>query len=286
MELLLSTLASGLSQGGIYALIGVGLSLIFGAMHVVNLAHGEVLVAGALLTYIAASAGLPLPLAIFLGSALGALLGLFLFLLLLPARREPPLSSMVITYGAALILLYGILELFGANLRTLAYQEWVKPVILGPIRLALGELLTTGIALLAVAGVSWFLTKTWMGLGVRALAQHREAAISLGIPPLSAEASAFALGAALAALAGSLLVAVQPISPVAAPLFTVKAFVVVVLAGLLSPSGVALAGLLLGTVESLSTLLNPALGELLTFSVFILILLFKPEGLFGKRRRA
>jgi len=264
----------------------VGLSLIFGAMHVVNLAHGEVLVAGALLTYIAASAGLPLPLAIFLGSALGALLGLFLFLLLLPARREPPLSSMVITYGAALILLYGILELFGANLRTLAYQEWVKPVILGPIRLALGELLTTGIALLAVAGVSWFLTKTWMGLGVRALAQHREAAISLGIPPLSAEASAFALGSALAALAGSLLVAVQPISPVAAPLFTVKAFVVVVLAGLLSPSGVALAGLLLGTVESLSTLLNPALGELLTFSVFILILLFKPEGLFGKRRRA
>lgn len=284
MELFLNALASGLAQGGIYALIGVGLALIFGAMHVVNLAHGEVLVAGALLTYLLAGAGLPLWGAILLGGGLGGLLGLGLYGLLLPVRREPPISSMVLTYGVALVILYGLVEAFGTDLRNLTYPAWVRPVHLGPIRLALGEIITLGMALLAVGGVAWFLKQSWPGLAVRALTQNREAAIALGISPLAAEALAFALGSALAGLAGALLVVVQPIAPMAAPLFTVKAFVVVVLAGLTSPLGVALAGLLLGAVEGLSALVNPAWGELVAFLTFVLMLLFRPQGLFGRRR--
>ncbi len=284
MELFLSTLASGLALGGVYALIGVGLALVFGAMHVVNLAHGEVLLLGALLAYLGAQAGLPLGAAILLGSALGGLLGLLLYALLLPVRREPPLSSMVLTYGAALMLLYGAIEAFGTDLRNLDYPAWAVPLELGPVRLARGEVTTLALALLTVAGVAWFLRHTWAGLAVRALAQNREAALAMGIPPWSTEALAFGLSSALAGLAGALLVAVQPIAPMAAPLFTVKAFVVVVLAGLVSPLGVALAGLLLGAVEGLSALVSPALGELSAFLAFLLVLLSRPEGLLGRHR--
>lgn len=240
--------------------------------------------AGALLAYVLITTlDLPLGWAIISGAVLGTLLGLLIYFSLLPVRKEPPLSGMTLTYGVALILLYGMLELFGANLRNITPSEWIRPITLGPIRLALGEAVVLLVAFFLVGGTAWFLQSTWTGLAVRALAQNREAALALGISPLRTEALTLVLGSSLAGLAGSLLVTLQPVAPLAAPLYTAKAFVVVVLGGLSSPLGVGLAGLFLGVFEALAGLLNPALGELFVFGAFLLALLLGRQGLLGGR---
>lgn len=285
MDLFFSALFSGLITGGYYALIGIGLALVFGAMHIVNLAHGEVIMVAAVATYVGYSElGWPLVTAIALGVGISAVVGALTYGLLFPIRNAPPLNGMVLTYGVAIMLIYGVLELYGANPRSIAYTPFVRGVGLGPLRVSMGELVVFGVSLLAVGGVWLFVNRTWMGRAVRAVSQNRLAASSLGINPFRIDAVTFILGAALAGLGGALIITVQTVTPVAAPLFTVKAFVIVVLAGLASTTGVLVAGFILGVAEALTgAFFNPALTELVAFALFLAILLFRPEGLLGRR---
>lgn len=285
MELFWSALLSGVVTGGYYALIGVGLALVFGAMHVVNLAHGEVLMVAAYTTYLAYTGwSLPLPAAAGLGVAAAGLTGAAAYGLIVPIRRASPLSSMVLTYGVAIVLISGMLELWGADPRSIAFAPFLAGIALGPLRISVGEGVAFLVSLAAVALVWLFLHRTWTGRAVRAVSQNRTAAASLGVNPFAVDAVAFVLGALLAGLGGALVVMVQSVTPVGAPLFTIKAFVVVVLAGLGSAAGVLCAGFLLGIGEALtSAFFDPALSGLVAFALFLGVLLYRPQGLFGER---
>jgi branched-chain amino acid transport system permease protein len=253
--MLLQAVASGIVFGLIYAGLGAGLSLIAATGRLTNLAHGEfVLVGGYILYFLCHGMGWPWPAALAL-TALGcALLGAALPPLI---RRLPDreVNGLALTLGVAFILQNLLLLAATATYRVIPGGSWLELIQLGPVALSRVTLVAAGAAAAALVGLDLWLRFTWTGLGLAAIAQSRPAAASLGISPARMEWVAFAAGGAIAGSAGGLVLLTRFLTPGEGPAWTLVALAVAFLAGRPRASALMAAGIALGIVESLATVL-------------------------------
>ncbi len=285
-ELVLQALWSGVLTGGSYALIALGLALIFGTMKVINLAHGELVLLAAYIAYTCESAFgasplLAIPAAVVIVCVATALT----YLLVSRIRRNRELNSLLLTYGIGIMLTNGILLLWKADIRS-TKSAWLQDaIVFGPFFSMQGELLFFGVSVMLIAGLWWWLTRTWPGRAVRAVASNRDAATLMGIDPHRVELVSFLIAGLLAAFAGAAIFSVGVIQPSLGISLTVKAFIITVLAGMGSMPGVLVGALLLGITESLTTtFFSSALQDLAGMLLFLFVLFVLPNGLFGTRK--
>jgi len=280
-------LLNGLLLGGVYGIAALGLGLVWGVMSVVNVAHGDLLIIFAYMTWVMVSVqSLPPFVALVLLIPVGFLLGMGLYQLVvrhLIRRSEVELMSLVLFFGIAAII-YGISAyFFGSDFRSL-------PIPLPTLRVA--GLAIPGTRLAAfligaglVLGLLWFFRKTYWGKAIRAVAQSRNAARALGIDPDRVSAVSFGIALAYAGVAGALIALVSPLSPTLGVAYAGRSFAVVVLGGLGNPLGTLVAGIVLGLAESLSTLwISFSLSPAVAFVLLFLVLIVRPQGLFKPLR--
>jgi len=283
----LQSIISGLLIGGVYALIAVGLTLIFGVMKIINFAHGEFLMFGMYFAFFLStlfgidpylSAIAALPLFLLFGWGIQAVL-------IRPVLGAPDMIQILLTVGISLVLQNLALFFFSADFQSLNLSYSGMTFEVGPARVSLSRLLACIVALSVAGGLYLFLQKTDVGKALRACAEEREGALAVGIDVERMYKVAFGLGIACVAIAGILMTPFFYIAPTVGVPFTLTAFVVVVLGGLGNIPGALVGGLIVGLVESLGEILLPAasLKSLATFSIFILILLLRPQGLFGQK---
>ncbi|KMN35628.1 branched-chain amino acid ABC transporter [Chromobacterium sp. LK1] len=287
MELILQALYSGMLVGGAYALVALGLALVFGTMKIINLAHGELVLLAAYIAYAAETRlqlnpllAIPLALAVVcIGSAL-------VYLLVDRIRQERELNSLILSYGIGIMLTNAILLIWKADVRSSANAWFQQALVLGPLYSMNSEALFFCISLALIGAVWLWLGRSWHGRALRAVAGNREAAKLMGVNPRKTELASFLLSGALATCAGVAIYSSGVIQPAMGHSLTVKAFVITVLAGTGSIPGVLLGALLLGIAESLTvTLFSSALQELAGMLLFLLVLFLMPNGLFGVKGR-
>jgi branched-chain amino acid transport system permease protein len=253
--MVLQAVASGLVLGLVYAGIGAGFSLIMATGRLMNLAHGEfVLVGGYILFVLCHGVGWPWPAALALTVLGGALLGAALPPLVrrLP-RRE--VDGLALTLGVGFVLQSLLLQGASATYRVMPGGTWPQTVALGPVTLSRVTLVAAGAAAAALVGLDLWLNVSWTGAGLRAVSQSRPAAASLGISPLRMEWVAFLTGGAIAAGAGGLVLLTRFLTPAEGPAWTLVALAVVFLGGRPRAGALVAAGVALGVVESLATVL-------------------------------
>lgn len=276
----------GLLQGCMFGLVAVGFSLVWGVMHVVNLAHGAFVLLGAYLAWqLNASFGLdpflgmiPSGLALF---ALGYALQRGLINLVVNA---PIFITLLLTFGLELLLVNGLIMGFTADYRSIPTTYAGKSFVLpGDVRVPFGRLCAAGLAIAATFGLFYVIRRTRVGLAILATGMDRGAARLMGIGARHAYALTFAIAAGLAGAAGAAVGAVSTFSPADAGRFTLFSFVAAVLGGLGNTSGALLGGLLLGVVEAWGGQLLPGTWvNAMAFGMLVLVLAVRPQGLAGK----
>lgn len=287
MILFFQSLLSGVLVGGVYALIGIGLTIIFGVMRVINFAHGDLLMVGMYLTWlIFTTLGLDPYLSLVVSAPLMFLWGAFLQKVFINrVLGALPQNQILLTIGLGLIMTNAMMLIFTSDYRILTTSYSSSSIKL--LGLSISQpLLYSFLVTAAITGVLfWFLQTTDTGQAIRATAQDRDAAQLMGINVKRMSVLAFGLGTALAGTAGALLAPTYYIFPQVGGPFTLKAFVVVVLGGMGSIVGATLGGILIGVTESMSAVyVASGLKELVVYVLFLLILLFRPAGLLGKSR--
>ncbi len=287
MVLFLQSVLSGVLVGGVYALIGIGLTLIFGVMRVINFAHGELVMLGMYASWILFSR---LGWDPFLSIAAVAPL-LFLWGALLQTTvinrvlGALPQNQILLTIGLGLVMSNAVMLAFTSDYRILTTSYSSASFRLLGLSVSQPLLISFVITVAITAGLVLFLLRTDTGQAIRATAQDREAAQLMGINVQRMSVLAFGLGAALAGTAGALVSPTYYIFPQVGSAFTLKAFVIVVLGGMGSVAGATLGGILIGVVESLAAVyVASGLKELVVFVLFLVLLLVKPSGLLGKTR--
>jgi branched-chain amino acid transport system permease protein len=284
--LYLQVFANGLVLGGLYACIAAGFSLVWGVLNVINILHGSLIVLGAYLAFFAHQIfGInPFLFAPVAGAALFVLGFAIQRVAINPVMGRPVLLTLTLTFGLNLFLDNLMLTLFKADYRKITLADPLGVLDLGGIYLPVDRLVATGVGLLLVAGLWFLLRTTQLGRAIVAVRRDREAASLMGIDVTRTYAVAFALGAFMAGAAGSLLAVVFPISPIASSGYLGKAFVICVLGGLGSIPGVIVGGFALGIIESFGTLaFGPEHSLTVAFLLLILLLMFRPSGLLGRR---
>jgi branched-chain amino acid transport system permease protein len=282
-------IASGVITGGIYALVALGLNLQYGLMRVLNIAHGEFLVVGAYLTWAAQAAWglsplLMMPVSFAVLFVAGRAIHRLCFRRL--AAESPNLDvfearGLMVSFGMMFLVQGAVSFAWGADLR--GYDYLTAPVAVGPSQFAGNRLLVLGLALLLALGLVALMRFTLLGKGVRALMQSPTGAQLVGIDARRLHPAMFGVGLGLAGVAGCLLSMMYTISPSMGAPYTITALIVITLGGFGSMHGALLGGLLLGVVEALGMhFTSPSLKMLLSYSVFILVLLWRPNGLFAR----
>lgn len=286
-ELILQALFSGLLVGSVYALVALGLALTFGAMRIINLAYGELVLLSAYIAYVVESrAGLDPYWAIPIALVMVGIVSLILFWMIDRIRDHRELNSLILTYGVGIILTNAILLVFASDVRTTNSPRLQDATSIGSVYAMNGEIIAFGLSIVLMFALWWWLKRSWYGRAVRAVSSDRAAAMLMGISPGRTERVAFLVAGALASFAGIALYTMTVIQPSFGHTLTVKAFIVTVLAGIGSIPGVFLAAILLGVTEALTvTLASSALQELAGMVLFLLVLFLLPNGLFGARVR-
>ena len=280
----LQALITGILMAGIYGLVAIGLTLIFGVVRIVNFAQGEFVMLGMYATYWlwrlwGVDPYLSLLITMPVLFCFGILVQRFL---LQPILHAPDLAQIFMTVGLSVALMNAALLFFTADFRSvkIVYAEWAWRV--GGVTIPLTRLFAFLGAMLLAGLLTLFLTKTDMGKALRAVAQDREVSMLLGINPTRMYLVAVGLGAALAGAAGGLIVPFFYVFPTAGVTFGLIAFVVVILGTLGSIEGAMLAALIVGVAESLGILFAGAdLGLVLVFGILVAVLVFRPSGLMG-----
>jgi len=289
METIILQLAvNGILLGGLYALISIGLTLIFGIIDVVNFAHGEFLMLSMYFCYwMWALFGvspyfsllLSIPIFFFIGRIVQKLL-------IWPIIEKPMLNQIFTTLGLSLILMNGALLFWKANSRAIRMPGLAQSAKILNLRFSYPRLIAFIIALTIIALLFTFLKKTRMGRAIRALAQDRRASMLVGINVDYNYQIAFGIGLACTAAAGALLIPIYNVSPTTGQLFCLIAFVIVVMGGFGYLQGSLIAGIIIGLVESYSGFfLSIHLKEAVYFMIFVLVLLIKPSGIMGGKER-
>jgi branched-chain amino acid transport system permease protein len=286
-ELILQALYSGLLQGGSYALIALGLALVFGTMKVINLAHGELVLLAAYIAYaVESSLGLGPVFAIPVALVVVSIASVSVYLVVSRIKKDREINSLILTYGIGVILTNLILLVWKADVRSTSSTWMQEAFVLGPLYSMRSELLFFGVSIVLMGALWWWLARSWYGRALRAVASNRDAAKLMGIDPGRTELVSFLVAGILAAFAGVALYSYGVIQPAYGGALTVKAFIITVLAGIGSIPGVLLGAILLGVAEALTvTLASSALQELAGMTLFLLVLFVMPNGLFGAVRR-
>ena len=276
---------SGVLSGALYAMVALGLALIFGVMRIINVAHGPLLMLGAYATFFLYSAlginpYLTVPVSMLVLFAVGLLLERTLVFRVVDA---PELSSLLLTFGISIALVNLAQLLFTSDLRSVEYLagSWV----VGPLALSKARVVAFTVAS-ALTGLSFlFLQRTRLGKAIRATSQNREVALVCGIDVQRIHLVTFGLSAALAGAGGALIAVIVAIQPEMGQIWTFKSFLVIVLGGAGNYPGALLGGVLLGLIEQLASLfLTTQLSEVVAYVLLVLILLVRPQGLLGGRQ--
>jgi branched-chain amino acid transport system permease protein len=275
---------SGLLAGAIYAMVALGLGLIFGVMRVLNVAHGPMLMLGAYITFwLFSTVGLNPYLSLLFSMPILFLLGLLLqHFLVRRVVDAPELSSLLLTFGIAIALVNMAQLAFTSDLR--AVEFLTGSFVLGPFAFSKSRVVACLFAVLITAAAFLFLQRTRLGKAIRAVSQNREVAQVCGINVQQIHLLAFGMASALAAAGGSLVAVMVAIQPEMGQIYTLKSFLVIVLGGAGNYPGALLGGLLLGLIEQLSSLfLTTQVNEAVAYVLLVVVLLVRPTGLLGGR---
>lgn len=283
---------SGLITGGIYALIALGLNLQYGLMRILNIAHGEFLMVGAYLTWLVQtqfgiSPLLMIPVSFIVLMALGMALHFLVFRRL--TSTSPNLDvfearGLMVAFGLMFLVQNFVSWIWGGDLR--GYDYLTEPVKFAGMQFAANKLLIFFLALVFALGLVVLMRQTLLGKGVRALMQSPTGAQLMGIDTKKLHPLMFGIGLGLSGVAGALLSMAYTITPFMGQPYTVTALIVITLGGFGSMGGALVGGLFLGVIEALGMhYTNPSLKALLSYVVFIAVLLLRPEGLFTRKSR-
>ena len=287
MELYVQAAINGILIGGVYSLMAVGLSLIFGVMRVINFAHGDMMVWGMYLSlWLFTSLGVDPYLSIVATGAavflLGAAVQRGLVNRILSAPHEMQILLMM---GVALVLENTALMVWGPDPRRVNVAYGLSTFWIGPIVVDVPRLVTFSVALLLALLLYLFLTRTDLGRMIRAASDNQIGALLVGTDITKVFTLAFGVGAACVGAAGSLMTPLLPFAPSTGLFFTVTSFNIVIIGGMGNLLGAFLGGLLVGVSESLgAVILVPSLKEIVSFVLLVVVLLFRPQGLLGGRR--
>jgi branched-chain amino acid transport system permease protein len=285
VDLFAQVLVNGVLLGGLYAVMALGLALVWGVLNIVNLAHGAFIMLGAyaswhLYTYLHIDPFLGLPITAAAMFAFGYTLQRGLLNLVV---RGPMFNTLLITFGLEVVLTYLAQLAFSADFRTINPPYAGNSLAWGAVVLPLARLAAFGVAIALSIGMWLFLLHTRAGRAIRATAQNLVAARLYGVEPRHLYALTFALGAALAGAAGGLYGTVSQINPYVGASLTAKSFAVAIIGGLDNPLGVIVGGLFLGIVESMATLyIGPTFADVASFGILVLVLIVRPGGLLGR----
>jgi len=282
--ILLQLIINGLLLGGIYALISIGLTLIFGVVRVINFAHGEFLMLSMYITYFSYTfLGLNPYLSLLISIPLMFLAGMAIDQLIIrPLREAPAYMQVFATVGLSIVLLNLALLLFTGDYQSIHLPFAEKSLHLGGLFLSYAKLVIFFSAILVSVGLYLLLQYTNMGKQIRAIAQDRMAAKLMGINLNRIYMLTFGIGTALVGIAGGLILPVYYVFPSVGVYFVLTAFVVVVLGGMGNMVGALLGGFIIGIADSLSGYyIDPSLKEVVSFIIFLVVLLIRPSGLMG-----
>ncbi len=283
---LTQAVAKGLLTGMVYGLMALGLSVIFGVMRVVNFAHGEMMVVGMYLAFMAFSYAevsplLSLPLVAVVFFAVGYALQRGL---IQPFINRPEHQQFLLLLAIATLLVNACLAIAGPDSRGVQLDSQFDSYDLGPLVLDAVRV-HAAVAAMAISAVLWlFFTRTRVGKSIRAAADNHMGALVVGLDVRQLYGVTFGVGAACVGAAGALMITIVPVTPFLAAEYTLLAFVIVIVGGLGSMTGALLGGLLIGVSEAVAGLLvQPSLKSMFSFGLLIVVLLLRPQGLLGRK---
>lgn len=279
-------LLNGLTIGGIYALVALGFYIMWEASKAANFTHGDIYMAGAITAVTLVGMGFPLliaaAIAMLVAAVLGALIERFL---VRPFNTEPnAIGWMLTTIAIGIMLESGATQTYGSFGKPLPSPLAVSPIRIGGAGIYLQELLLPVTAIAVMFGLEYFYTRTTLGRAMRAVAFNRTAAGLMGINPDKMALIAFAMAAAIGALAGILISPVVPALPTMGAVIGLKAFMVAIVAGIANARGVVTVGIAFGVIEKLiEGYISTGARDSIGFTLMILVLLAFPQGIFGRR---
>lgn len=286
ISFVLESLLNGLLVGGVYSLMAIGLTLIFGVMKVINFAHGSLIMLGMYTSYWAVvllhvdpylSILIAFPILFLIGAC-------FQKFLIDPILDAPEHNQLLLTLGVSLFMENFAVFLWSPDYRVLKTSYAEINFYVGEVSISLVRVLAFGFAMLLAALLSVILTRTDLGKAIRAASEEPQGALLMGINIRRIYLITFGIGAACAGVSGAAITPFIPVYPYVGWLFVITAFVVVVLGGMGSILGAFVGGLIIGLADSIGAMLLPGdMKSIISFTIFILILLFKPTGLLGRK---
>ncbi|MBR5126223.1 MAG: branched-chain amino acid ABC transporter permease [Oscillospiraceae bacterium] len=286
---ILQYLINGISIGAVYAIIALGYTMVYGIAKMLNFAHGDIIMVGAYISFCVTNyLGLPGIVSVLAAMLVCTILGILIEkLAYMPLRGTPSLAVLITAIGVSYFLQNGAQLIWGSAPKNFASLVPIKPIFLAGGKLVItGEVIVTIlVSALIMVGLTLFTTKTKIGKAMRAVSEDRAAAQLMGISVNNTISMTFAIGSALAAVAGVLLCSTVPtLQPTTGAMPGIRAFTAAVFGGIGSIPGAMLGGILLGIIETFSkAYISTQFSDAIVFSVLIIILLVKPAGLLGKQ---
>ncbi|RVW01218.1 urea ABC transporter permease subunit UrtB [Rhodococcus xishaensis] len=292
MDVVIGQLFTGLSIGSILLLAALGLSLTFGQMGVINMAHGEFIMVGSYTAYVVqqvvSSAGASLVISLLVGFVVGGLMGALLEVTLIRRMYHRPLDTLLVTFGVGLVLQQLARDIFGAPAVNVDTPSWLTGgvEILGAV-VPKTRVFILVLAIVAVATLSFALARTSMGRRIRAVVQNRDLAETSGISSRRTDVTTFFIGSGLAGVAGVALTLIGSTSPTIGQSYLIDAFLVVVIGGLGRLSGAVVAAFSLGILNSFIEYSTTAsIAKVIVFVLIVIFLQVRPQGLFVAKTRS
>lgn len=287
--MIVQVITEGLLMGSVYALAALGMTLIFGVMKITNFAHGALMTAGMYVSYVALVyfglspyASLPLSAVVVFG--LGYLIQRCF---IDPIDKEPTHNQLLMTFGLSIIIENGLLAAFGSDAKSEIFEAYSKSMELFGVKVNVPRLISLFVVLAVTAGIYLFLYRTNTGRGIRATSMNSDGALLMGVVVRKMKALTFGIGALCTGIAGTLLTPTINIDPTIGGSFQLTCFVIVVLGGMGNLMGALVSGLIIGLAQGLTSFyIGGKWSTFVTYIIFILVLMFKPNGLFERRGRS
>lgn len=287
MDMLLQQLINGVMSGSLYALIGLGMTLVYGVMELSNFAHGEFIMIGAYVTYfMTVSMGMNYLEALLIAAIAGVIIGVIINILAFdPLMKGNPINMMISSLGVSTLLVNLAQYLFKADPRKMDTPFTQKIIQIGSVSFTQQRLLVFVVALCLSFAVYFMVKKTKFGSAIRATSTDPTTAKLYGVNTDKVALFAFIIGVTLAAIAGGLMGPSFTVSPTMGTTLTTKAFVVVVLGGMGSIPGAIAGGFIIGLIEALGGLVSTKYVDMIVYLILFVVLIIRPQGIFTQYRR-
>ena len=283
-NLILQLIINGILTGAFFALIALGLTIIWGVTRIINIAHGEFIMLGAFITYFLSSgSGLDPYVSAFVAGIVMAVIGMGIqYFLYNRVRDQPELITLIITFGVSLTLVALMIMFFTADFRSLNNVYRATPIIIGPIVFSLADLLAAVVSIGLIIAISYFLNNTYTGKAILAVAQDREAALLMGIDEEKIYVITMGISAFSAGIAGGILATLYTFTPYDGAIYMGLSFAITILGGLGSIPGALIGAIIVGLVRAGTTVIKAGLEPAIGFVIMVLVLILRPRGLFGR----